>query len=94
MDIIDKLSTYPSLNNGWRKIIEFFLGQNFDLLFVGEHEIEGRYAFLIVSENSGRRKKDAQLEAHEQYTHIQIVLGGSDFTGWECVNHYGKLYAE
>ena len=90
LDVIDNLSHYSSLNKGLGKAIEFLSRQNLDLLPVGKHEIDGRHAFVIVTKNIGRKKEDAQLEAHEQYIDIQIVLGGADSIGWKTINQCSK----
>ena len=86
LDVLDNLSNYSLLNKGLGKAIEFLSRQNLDLLPVGKHEIDGRRVFIIVSKNIGRKKEDAQLEAHEHYIDIQIVLGGVDSIGWKSVN--------
>lgn len=94
LDVIDNLPHYSSLNKGFGKAIEFISRQSLDSLPVGKHEIDGRRAFVIVSKNIGRQKEDAQLEAHEKYIDIQIVLAGADSIGWKSISQCEKPSAD
>ena len=94
LDVIKNLPQYASLSKGFEKVIEFLSRQNLDSLPLGKHEIDGRRAFAIVSKNVGRRKESAQLEAHEQYIDVQVVLGGTDSMGWKSISQCEKPAAD
>lgn len=90
LDVINNLPQYASLSKGFDKAVEFLSHTNLDSLPVGRHEINGHYAFAIVSKNIGRLKEDAQLEVHEKYIDIQVVLAGSDTMGWKPTSQCGR----
>lgn len=50
---------------------------------VGRYEIDGERVYGIVAREPGRRKEDEQLEIHERYVDIQLILEGIDEMGWK-----------
>ena len=86
LDVVNNLPKYSLLSKGFQKAIEFLSNPELNSLSVGRHEIDGSRAFAIVSKNVGRLKEDAQLEAHEQYIDIQVILAGTDTIGWKSIS--------
>jgi YhcH/YjgK/YiaL family protein len=83
LDILENAHRYLALNRGFSKAIEFLLRPELNELPVGKYEIDGNRVYAMVAKEPGRRKEDAQLETHEQYIDIQLVLAGTDHMGWK-----------
>jgi len=84
LDTLENFYNYRSLNTGFDKVIEFILRKDLKELPVGKYEIEGEKIFTIVDKGVGRKKEDSQLETHEKYIDIQLVLSGVDNMGWKA----------
>lgn len=83
LDILENAHRYLVLNKGFTKAMAFILRPGLQELPVGKYEIDGDRIFAMVSKIPGARKEDAQLEAHQQYIDIQLVLAGTDHMGWK-----------
>lgn len=83
LDILENAHRYLPLNKGFEKAVEFILRPDLKELPVGRYEIEGDLVYALVSRNPGRNKEDAQLETHDKYIDIQLVLAGTDNMGWK-----------
>ena len=51
-------------------------------LSVAKYEIDGDKVFAIVAKDARRKKGEAELETHNKYIDIQLVLDGVDEMGW------------
>ena len=78
LDVIENAHHYLAMNNGFTKAIEFLLRSDINKLPVSNYEIDGDRVYAMVAKDSGRKKEDAQLEIHERYIDIQLVLTGTD----------------
>ena len=94
LDVVDNLPKYSFLSKRFQKAVEFLSNPGLDSLPIGRHEIDGHHAFAIVSKNVGRLKEGAQLEAHEQYIDIQVILAGTDTIGWKSTSQCENLSAD
>ena len=83
LDILGNAHCYLALNKGFAKAIEFLLRPDLKDLPVDKYEIDAERVYAIVSRSPGRKKEEAQLEAHEKYIDIQLVLAGTDDMGWK-----------
>jgi len=83
LDALENIDRYLSMNRGFEKAAKFLQHSELNQHAMGKHEIDGDRVFAIVENTVGRDKKDAQLEAHEQYIDIQLVLKGIDNMGWK-----------
>lgn len=83
LDVLENAHRYRALNKGFTKAIEFLLRPDLKELPLEKYEIDGNRVYAMVSKNPGRRKEDAQLETHEKYIDIQLVLAGTDEMGWK-----------
>jgi len=78
LDSLENAHRYAILYKGFPKAIEFLLRPDLNELPVGNYEIDGDRVYAMVAKDSGRKKEDAQLEIHERYIDIQLVLTGTD----------------
>jgi biofilm protein TabA len=83
LDVLENAHRYFTLNKGFAKAFEFLLRQSLKELPDEKYEIDNDRVYAIVSKGPGRKKEDAQLEAHEKYIDIQLVLAGTDTMGWK-----------
>lgn len=84
--IVDTLAhahRYLPLSQGFKKAFDFLNRPDLKDLPVDRHAIEDDLIFAIVAREPGRKKADAQLETHEKYIDIQMVLEGIDNMGWK-----------
>lgn len=83
LDVLENAPRYSALNKGFAKAIEFFLRPDLKDLPVAKYELGGDRVYAMVSKDFGRKREDAQLETHEKYIDIQLVLAGTDDMGWK-----------
>ena len=83
IDTLENIETYRHLNPGFTQAIDFLQRPDLSDLAVGTYELDDRRVFAMVSKDPGRIKEDAQLETHEKYIDIQLVLSGTDHMGWK-----------
>lgn len=83
MDRLENAHLYTNLNPGFAKGFEFLARPDVGDLPTGRHEIDGDRVYALVVKASGRRIEDAELEMHERYIDIQLVLAGTDDMGWK-----------
>jgi biofilm protein TabA len=83
LDILGNAHRYLALNTGFAAAFEFLGRPDLNGLPVGRYEIDGERVYAMVSKDSGRKKEDALLEAHEKYIDIQLILAGTDEMGWK-----------
>lgn len=81
-DSIDNIDSYVTLNDGFRKAFAFLKRADLMTLPVDKYDIDGDKIFAIVAKDTGRKKGEAELETHNKYIDIQLVLGGVDEMGW------------
>lgn len=83
MDVLENARRYQVMNTGFAKAIEFLLRPDLKELPVGKCAIDGERVYAMVSKDMGKKKADAQLETHEKYIDIQLILEGTDDMGWK-----------
>jgi biofilm protein TabA len=83
LDMLENARRYAGLNRGFVKAIEFLSRPDLIELPTGRYEIDGERVYAIAAKEAGRGKEDGQLETHEKYIDIQLVLEGTDDMGWK-----------
>lgn len=83
LDILDNADRYLTLNKGFRDGFAFLMRSDLKALAAGYHRIFSDRVFALVEDGPGRDKSDAELEAHEKYIDIQLVVDGIDTVGWK-----------
>jgi biofilm protein TabA len=82
LDVLENAHRYLILNKGFAKAFEFLSRLDLKELPVDKYEIDGNLIYALVAIDPGREKEDAQLETHEKYIDIQLILEGIDKMGW------------
>jgi len=83
LDVLGNAHRYLGLNKGFAMAMEFLLRPDLPELPVGKYALDGDRVYAMVAKDPGRTKEGAQLEAHEKYIDIQLVLAGTDEMGWK-----------
>jgi biofilm protein TabA len=81
-DIIENSERYATLHDGFAKAFAFLGRPDLRELAVDKYAIDGDRVFAMVAKDQGRDMDEAQLEVHEKYIDIQMVLEGIDGMGW------------
>ncbi len=84
LDILGNANRYEALHNNFPKAFQFLKRADLATLAEGRYDIDGDNVFAIVAKDQGREKNEAQLEIHNKYIDIQMVLGGVDEMGWKA----------
>ena len=82
VDVLQNSGGYLSLHQGFAEAFTFLCRPDLRRLAVGRYDINGDRVFAIVAKDAGRSKDEAQLETHEKYIDIQLILAGIDEMGW------------
>ena len=82
VDMLANSNRYLPLHQGFTAAFSFLRRPDLRNLPADRYEIDGDKVFAIVAKDLGRRKEEAQLETHEKYIDIQLVLAGIDDMGW------------
>lgn len=72
---------YHQNKERWDKAFAFLKDEDLSAVEVGNHELDGKNVFVIVSEYNTKNPEDAQYEAHKNYTDIQYVVSGTEYIG-------------
>lgn len=81
-DSIKNIDRYAALNEGFAEAFAFLKRSDLMNLSVDKYDINDDNVFAIVAKDAGRKKGEAELETHNKYIDIQLVLGGVDEMGW------------
>lgn len=95
--IIDKLknaSKYYYLNPLFQKVFEFINTNNLSKFEVGEYEIVGRDAFIIIAEDNEFSEKKNIIEAHRKYIDIQFALSGEFGITWKALQDCKHIHTD
>ena len=84
LDILENASRYEALHNNFTNAFQFLKRADLATLIEGRYDIDGDTIFAIVAKDQGREKDEAQLEIHNKYIDIQMVLEGVDEMGWKA----------
>lgn len=84
LDSIRCLNRYNSINHLFTEVTIFLSRPDIAELPNGRHEIDGDHVYAIVMRADGRSKEEAQLEIHNKYIDVQVVLDGVETMGWKA----------
>ncbi|KJR97545.1 MAG: hypothetical protein VR65_23300 [Desulfobulbaceae bacterium BRH_c16a] len=82
IDVLTNSDRYRALHQGFAEAFAFLRRPDLKDLAVDRYVIDGDNVFAIVAKEPGRSKDETQLEIHEKYIDIQLVLNGIDDMGW------------
>lgn len=82
VDILANSNRYLPLHQGFTAAFAFLRRADLRNLAADRYEIDSDKVFAIVAKDFGRGKEEAQLETHEKYIDIQLILAGTDDMGW------------
>lgn len=83
LDVLDNADRYLTLNKGFKTAFSFLMRSDLQKLAPGRHEVANDRVFSLVEDAPGRKREHAELESHEKYIDIQLVISGTDMMGWK-----------
>jgi biofilm protein TabA len=83
LDVLENADRYLTLNKGFKLAFSFLMMDDLKKLKPGHHEVRNDRVFAIVEDAPGRKRAGAELETHDKYIDIQLVLEGFDSMGWK-----------
>ena len=83
IDMLDNADRYLTINKGFRNGFAFLMRSDLKNLAPGRHEISTDRVYALVEDAPGRKREGAELESHEKYIDIQLVVSGTDTMGWK-----------
>ncbi len=72
---------YHQHKERWDKAFAFLKNEDLSAIEVGNHEIDGKDVYVIISQYNSKNHEDAQYESHKKYTDIQYVVSGTEYIG-------------
>jgi biofilm protein TabA len=81
-DLIENIERYRTLHTGFAEAFAFLRRSDLQTLPIARYPINGDRVFAMVARDQGRDKDEAQLEVHDKFIDIQMVLAGMDEMGW------------
>ena len=81
-DLLENAERYTKLHSGFAEAFAFLRRPDLRNLAVARYPIDGDVVFAMVAKDQGRGKDEAQLEVHDKFIDIQMVLAGMDEMGW------------
>jgi len=83
LDVLENADRYLTLNKGFKTAFSFLMRSDLQKLAPGRHEVANDRVFALVEDAPGRQPEQAELESHEKYIDIQLVVTGMDTMGWK-----------
>lgn len=83
IDAASGFSRYEPLHKLFPDVARFLARPDLVALPDGRHEIAGEDLFAIVMRANGKSADAAQLEIHDRYIDVQLVLEGTEEMGWK-----------
>lgn len=87
LDDLNELGWYRGVLPGIAAVERFLKASPLAGLTLGKHEIDGVRLWAGVSDETGRGRDGAVLEAHRRYADIQIALTPGEWIGWSPLAH-------
>jgi biofilm protein TabA len=94
LDILSNANRYEALHDNFPKAFQFLKRDDLATLAEGRYDIDGDTIFAIVAKDQGREKDEAQLEIHNKYIDIQMILEGVDEMGWKARSACAEMVDE
>ena len=82
-DRLDRSEAYYSLHPAFEKAFRFLRENATATMKPGRYEIDGDRLYGLCSNDPGKRRSEAKLEAHRKYIDIQYVIAGTETMGWK-----------
>ena len=98
IDSLKNAQQYVALNPLFAKAFEFLTTQDLSALEPGKHEIDGDNMWASVMHAPLKDLQTANMEVHDKYIDIQVVIGPKETYGWiarkDCKSPRGEMNTE
>lgn len=72
---------YHQHKERWDKAFSFLGNEDLSAIETGNHEIDGKDVYAIVSEYNSKDPEEVRYESHKKYTDLQYVVSGTEYIG-------------
>lgn len=95
--IFDKLENakkYFALHPGFEAAFNFLKQDDLVIMECMTYEIDGKNIYAMITNNPGKKKEEAKLEAHKKYIDIQFLMEGTEEIGWKAYDDCNEVLKE
>lgn len=92
--ILDSLSNtkkIEGLHPLFKEAFDFIKSTDFSKMEDGKYELKGSQLYVSIASLSGKIKKEAAIETHNEYIDIQLPLLGVEKIGWKSGNELQEV---
>jgi len=86
IDALGNLHLYQSILPFSQEILRYIKTTNISALDIGEYQIIGKSAFLLIQEYQTKTESDKEWESHKKYIDFQIVLSGEEYIEYSNIH--------
>ena len=83
IDSLNGFERYWYAHKSFDKVYRFLKSHDLERMIEGRHEIDGDNIYATVSCGQGKQPEEAQLEAHDSYIDVQVLIEGDETMGWK-----------
>ena len=94
LDSLERLERHQSLLEGIATVSEFLRTHRLEALPPGRHPVAGEWLWVGISDEQGRGREGAVLEAHRRFADVQVALGPGEGIGWKPLARCRHVKAE
>lgn len=91
IDEIKHADSYFALHPGFERAFTFLRRLDLAELDITTHEIDAKDLYALMQVPNGRKRDEAQLEAHRRYIDIQYLIDGEEEIGWKPQDQCNEL---
>jgi len=91
LNIKNEIGLYPS---GLQAGLKFLLETDLSSLPIGDHEIQGKQIYAMVSQYETQPKEQRRSESHIKYVDIQYIYSGAEMIGTAPMAGAGEVDGE
>ena len=81
LDSLKSFEKYQTLQEGFDKVYQFIRKNDLYSLAPGQYDIDGKRVYCTISEGELKDVENAELEIHDSYIDIHVLLDGSETIG-------------
>lgn len=82
LDSIKSFERYLNIHASFSKVLEFLKKNDLHTISEGQYVIEENNIWCTVSVAEGKDEADVQLEVHDSFIDIHVILEGSEIIGF------------
>jgi len=93
LDKLDNSEKYYSLNENFKKAINFLKNTDLASASEGRYDIDGDNVYALINNYITKNPRDCRPEAHRKYADVQYIVSGSELIGYSVYSGQ-KIFKE